>query len=409
VITSFITTKNSSLDDGHYVSQLCSNNTNAASKPQTPLLACALTNRSIHSYSNETLQKVHTIEQAHTASITDLSFSSVANGSSDGLSGTPIVVSSSEDGFVKLFDLRAHGGSAALQVILPKKEQALTVSLGYGGVLAAVGGGKGNIHFYDLRNSTESSSLTVPLGSYVDAHTDDVTRVRFQSSVDDPSSTTSLLVSASEDGLVCIHDTSQSTEEKALKSVLNIQSPLREVGFFGPSMEGVYCLTGSETLSLWHHESAQPLYNFGDKVRDILSEEVNGGMNQIQYLVGCYWDGLDLNLVAGDGKGDCGIFRVDAGGSMNLRRVLSGGHVGCIRGFVSSPLPFEKSVIVTGGEDARLCEWTINSGNKGYGSTSKNSYSLSMSDARPRVGGGPIKRSKKEKRAHSLLKGHTPY
>jgi len=400
VVTSF--TNTNSLDDGHYVLHLCSNNTSATNKPQTPLLTCALTNRCIYSYNNETLQKVHSIENAHAAPITDLSYSTVGNASSNNAGATPLIVSSSEDGFVKLFDLRAHGGTPALQMLLPKSEQALTAALGYGGVLAAVGGGKGNIHFYDLRNATGNSSLANPLGSYVDAHTDDVTRVRFQPGAHDPSATTPLLVSASEDGLVCIHDTSQPSEEKALKSVLNVQSPLREVGFFGPRMEGIYCLTGSETISVWHHESAQPLCNLGDKVRDVLTGLTGGGMAPIQYLVGCFWDGLNLNLVAGDGKGDCGVFRVDACGSMNLRRILSGGHLGCIRGFVSSPLPFEKSVIVTGGEDARLCEWNITlEKQSAKGSKGKNN-SLSSSDAIPSVGGGRIKRSKKRQ-------GHTPY
>lgn len=398
VVTSFTATNTNSLDDGNYVVHLCSND-KSANKPHMPVLTCALTNRSIHSYSNETLQKVHSIDQGHAAAITDLSHSSSGNGSSD---GTPLVVSSSEDGYVRLFDLRAHGGAAALQILLPKKEQALTASLGYGGVLAAVGGGKGNIHFYDLRNTAGSSSLANPLGTYVDAHTDEVTRVRFQPNVHDPSTTTPLLVSASEDGLVCIHDTSQPSEDKALKSVLNIQSPLREVGFFGPCMEGVYCLTGNESVSVWHHESAQPLCNFGDNVRDVLSGMTSGGMAPIQYLVGCFWDGLDLNLVAGDGKADVGIFRVDPSGSMNLRRILSGGHVGCIRGFVQSPLPFERSVIVTGGEDSRLCEWKISPEKKSNGTTGKENYSLSSNDATPRVGGGRIKRSKKKK-------GFNPY
>lgn len=402
VVTSFTTTSTNSLDDGHYILHLCSNNKSATNTPQTPLITCALTNRCIYTYNNETLQKVHSIENAHTASITDLSHSTVVNGASNNTDTTPLVVSSSEDGFVKLFDLRTHGGTPALQMLLPKNEQALTASLGYGGVLAAVGGGKGNIHFYDLRNATGNSSLANPLGSYVDAHTDDVTRVRFQPGVQDASTTTSLLVSASEDGLVCIHDTSQPSEEKALKSVLNVQSPLREVGFFGPRMEGMYCLTGSETISVWHHESAQPLCNLGDKVRDVLSGMTSGGMAPIQYLVGCFWDGLELNLVAGDGKGDCGIFRVDACGSMNLRRILSGGHMGCIRGFVSSPLPFEKSVIVTGGEDARLCEWNVNQEKKKSNGTSGISHSLSSSDTLPRVGGGRVKRSKKKQ-------GYTPY
>jgi hypothetical protein len=74
--------------------------------------------------------------------------------------------------------------------------------------------------------------------------------------------TTSLIVTASEDGLACIFDTSQPLEETALQSVMNIGSPLRDVGFFGPSMQGLFCLTGSETMSVWHHDSAQKICDF---------------------------------------------------------------------------------------------------------------------------------------------------
>lgn len=122
--------------------------------------------------------------------------------------------------------------------------------------------------------------------------------MRFQPSPDlvggTTTTTTNVLVSSSEDGLVCTHDTSKPNEEAALSSVLNVGTPLREVVFFGPSGEGLYCLTGSETLSVWHHDSAQQICDFGSDVRMHLSRSAGCA---IEYLVGCKWDGHELSLL----------------------------------------------------------------------------------------------------------------
>jgi len=295
------------------------------------------------------------------------------------------VITSGADGLVRLFDLRvsaACGASSAAaaantskalsravaEVCLPRKEEALSVSIGYGGALAAVGGSRGLIHFYDLRSvggpgvgngGTSSNTDDRPslLGTYEDAHTEEVTRVRFQPSPDLSGTTTSLLVSSSEDGLVCTHDTSKPNEEAALSSVLNVGTPLRDVGFFGPAGEGLYCLTGSETISVWHHDSAQRLCDFGADVRDHLS---NSAGCDIGYLVGCTWDGNELSLLGGNSEGNAAVFRIDAG-SMTLSHTMSGGHKGCVRGFVVSRdvIQSRHRVLVTGGEDARLCEWHL--------------------------------------------------
>jgi hypothetical protein len=167
-----------------------------------------------------------------------------------------------------------------------------------------------NPRLYSCNNNNNNNNNTPAglLGSYVDAHTEEVTKVRFQYCPSTPPSisnstpstttlnmtTSSILLTAGEDGLVCIHDTTQPSEHLALKSVLNIGTPLRDVGFFGniTNMEGIYCLTGSETFSLWHYESAQRIHEFGD-VRQHLSQQTyhyssisnsNTGMD-IHYLV----------------------------------------------------------------------------------------------------------------------------
>jgi len=221
-----------------------------------------------------------------------------------------------------------------------------------------------------------------------------VTQVRFQPSINSDGSlngtTTQLLVSGAEDGLVCIHDTKQPTEDTALQTVLNIQAPLRNVGFFGPSGEGIFCLTGNESMSVWHHDSAQKICDFGD-ARKNLSDSANF---PIQYLVGCHWDGSQLSLMAGNCDGNGAIFRVDAG-TISLTHTMIGGHRGCIRSFTGSPSSFSKvDSLITGGEDARLCEWkSIDYELEKKSEARKMSYKLS--EGKPQTGGGPTRRAKK--------------
>lgn len=386
-----------SYDDGNYILHV----TQTKSPSSKPLLSCALSNQSVLTYDRETLKKIHSIENCHRGAISDLCYSQIGNHNSQEV---PMVVTSGLDGTVRIFDLRVNAtqnsglAQAALEMKIPDRE-ALSVSIGYNGALAAVGGDKGNIHFFDLRNvsSLQNGSSINPLATYVDAHTEEVTKVRFQNVVGSngyENETTSLLVTAGEDGLVCIHDTSQSSEEDALKSVLNVQSPLRDVNFFGPSLEGIYCLTGSETMSVWHHDSAQRMSDYGD-VRNLLS--TNARM-EINYLVGCHWDGSALNLVAGTTEGDCAIYHVEAN-SINIRRILKGGHKSCIRSFVSSS---NDGSMITAGEDARLCEWNFTKSSTSVGSNDTISYSLSKETTMPREGGGCIKRQKSKK-------SHKPY
>lgn len=399
VVTSFATTSSvsSDYDDGHYVLHVTSSKFNTSTSK--PLLSCALSDRCVLTYDRETLKKVHSIEKAHNQAISDLSYCQIGNSSPE----MPMVVTSGLDGTVKIFDLRANPSrgvngttQAALEMKIPDQE-ALSVSIGYGGALAAVGSNKGNIHFFDLRSVSSSTNgiPTKPLGTYVDAHTEEVTKVRFQDVVGSNGyDTTSLLVSAGEDGLACIHDTSQPSEEAALKSVLNVQSPLRDVNFFGPALEGIYCLTGSETMSVWHHDSAQRMSDYGD-VRNMLS--TNAGI-EINYLVGCHWDGSELNLIAGNTQGDCSIFHVDAN-SISAKRVLKGGHKSCIRSFVA---PVGGTSIITGGEDSRLCEWNLIKNNSEPIAPAKESYSLPTENDVPKAGGGRMRRKKAKKK-------HTPY
>ena len=377
-------------DDGVYVLHLASP---PASGPSSALSA-ALSDRSIVSFDRTTMQMQRQISNIHQKQITDLS-----------MVDDNVVVSSSEDGFIKFFDLREHGNGVSACCRLPENEEALSISFGYQGVILATGSSEGIIPFFDVRalSNSRNKPQTQQLGQYVDAHSEEVTKVKFMHQND------MVLATGSEDGLVCIFDTSQPSEEHALKSVLNIEAPIRNLNFFGPKNQegvspGIWCMTGNETMSVWHWDSAQRMCSYSDSdLRQQLSNVAqNTGSESIDYLVGADWNDFEqkLSIIAGNSNGNAAIFSVSNDGSFSFQSELSRGHMGCIRAFdwCHSPNP----VIITGGEDARLCEWSESSQN----STIINHSNTSSLAAKPRVTvGGGVSRKKKNRKQ----KGSSPY
>lgn len=346
----------SPFDDSIWVLQVAASDT---------WVSCGLSNGDINVYDQERLQSMRTYSKlaGEMCTLTDLT-----------TSGAHLLTASSSNGRVTVCDVRQP--SPALSFAIPKNEEALSVSLGYDGVLAAVGSSNALVHFHDMR---QNGSL---LGSYRDAHTEEVTRVRFQSSQ------SPVLLTASEDGLACIFDTSKPSEEAALDSVLNVQTPLRQVGFFGPSFEGVYCLTGSETLSVWHYESAQRICDYGADVRQKLS--TLAGKTDIDYLVDCQWNTSrqELSLLAGNHTGDAYMYRVDAG-VLSLSYSLKGGHCGDVRSWCQLT---NNDLLVTVGEDARLCEWNRSDGQSEAPRGEAVATKRAQKSLSPTHGGGPSKR-----------------
>jgi WD40 repeat protein len=395
-------------DASDYVLSISSQTSNLSSAS----VAAALSNQCIIQYDSNNHQVVQRIEKAHDGPISEICYfpPDYFGLDSNGHVPSTLLISASQDGTVKIFDLRSKSSTSPAitsKLQLPN-EQALTVSLGFGGTLAAVGTNKSRISFFDLRYSSGNKPSGQWMGNYVDAHTDEVTRVRFQTVIDpNTKQQTTILATASEDGLLSIHDPSQTTEEAALVSVLNIGSPLRDIGFFGPNYEGVFALTGNETMSVWHWDSAQKISDCGgDALRGLLSNAVSNNQSMdskevsaVEYLVGCDWRCISdnstealpaLHLMSGNSQGDGYIFRVDANQITPMAH-MKGGHKGCIRDFCWS-----NGRLITGGEDARICEWDI----------SGDSFCSGSSQLPVASGSGKVRRDKSSKgSASSEMKG----
>jgi WD40 repeat protein len=264
----------------------------------------------------------------HTDSITALQFSSSPN----------ILFSSSMDRRFCIWDIR----SAESPVNTLLLDQDITSSsVGLGDNLAALACGA-SIIFYDVRALSNG-----PLGEYADCHTDDITQVKFN-----PEAPT-ILGTAGEDGLICVFNTSVPAKEEAVLSILNTDSPLRRVGFFGPNLEGIYALSNIETASFWHYPSAQRLGYFSS-IREQIS---------IDYLIDCYYSvdfSLDsdadsvssLYLLGGSFTGSIVGSKVDPNSVTPLFN-MSNGHMASVR----CVKEYNDTIILTGGEDARICVW----------------------------------------------------
>lgn len=360
-----------SFEEGDWV--LC-----VAASPSTQWVSCALSNEEIQVYDKEKMMQVQTY---HSESfVTDLAVD---------YSNSNILVSSAADGTVTLFDIRQQHPAFQTKLVRPE-EEALSLSLAFEGKVTAVGSNKGKIHFFDIRNRNL-------LGTYNNAHTKEITKVRFQSVASFGHSlvSTPTLLTASEDGFACIFDTTQPSEETALQNVLSVQSPIREIGFFGSQSEAIYCLTGDETLKLFHKDNSACQKDFGLQLRPYLTNKLPPGpsvTSSIEYLVDCHWDHSrqELLLLAGSVNGDSGLYQV-AEQDISLVSHLCGGHRGVIRSWI----PMTANIFVTVGEDARMCEWNrltrqVQTGRKATEiiiSSSRKNTGMA-----PKTGGGKVRR-----------------
>ena len=104
------------------------------------------------------------------------------------------------------------------------------------------------IHFYDPRTTSKGA-----LGIFSDSHVDGITQVRFDK--ENPYR----LVSASMDGLMTEFDVRENGEDDAFVSSMNVNQPIRKIGYFGAKNDAVWALTCDESLALFHVDSAEQM------------------------------------------------------------------------------------------------------------------------------------------------------
>ncbi|RLN05688.1 hypothetical protein BBJ28_00005439 [Nothophytophthora sp. Chile5] len=241
------------------------------------------------------------------------------------------------DECVKLWDARA----TLPAMVVPVGREVWSLSIGCGETLLATGTDEKAL-FFDVRTGKK-------LGEYGDSHVDAVTKVRFHPTQP------AFVVTASEDGVVCFFDCRIPDEDDALESILNVESAVTNIGFFGPQKENIFCLTGTETLDLWNLWTAERLHHYAT-IRD----DCNANGLATDYLIDCVYDDQsnELFLLAGSHAGDMNVVTIGtdaaSAGKLQHAAALQGGHKACVRCVYYDA---ERSTLYSGGEDTRLCKW----------------------------------------------------
>eukprot|EP00123_Amoebidium_parasiticum_P010362 comp20058_c0_seq1/m.24651 comp20058_c0_seq1/g.24651 ORF comp20058_c0_seq1/g.24651 comp20058_c0_seq1/m.24651 type:complete len:532 (-) comp20058_c0_seq1:91-1686(-) len=253
------------------------------------------------------------------------------------------VVTGSDDCTVRVWDTRAQGQVAQMQCSTGQGIFS-AMDINCADRLVAAGTDQDEdlntkLAFWDTRTFTL-------VKEFEESHNDDVTHIVFHPTREGQ------MVSGSTDGLVCFFDlqAGQMDDDESMLSVLNSESSVNRIGFFGPDYEFLYCATHIESLLIWHAEEAQKLSHFAD-VRTAIS-----GGPQIDYMIGCHYlpNHQRLVLMAGTHEGNIELLNVNKDFLSPLVS-LHGGHSATIRCFHWTP---GSAVMHTGGEDALLCKWS---------------------------------------------------
>ncbi|KAG0050815.1 WD40-repeat-containing domain protein [Linnemannia elongata] len=257
--------------------------------------------------------------------------------------GENILMSSSKDGSVAVWDLRTDAGP--VQVFqTPAKDPLLSFDLNSSEQILAAGSElveyDANIHFFDARSNTSAIVKT-----YSESHSDDITNIKFHPT------NPARLMTGSVDGLICQFDLTDMDEEEGLMVVSNTGASINRIGYFGPNAEYIYCLSHMETLSLWNSEDADAIHQFGD-IRGVSNPAM--GLT-LDYGIDCQYEPESgrLFLLAGSNEGNINILHVKAD-SLQLCQVLSGGHSEIVR---STFWDSKRGILYSGGEDAKLGLW----------------------------------------------------
>eukprot|EP00741_Cyanophora_paradoxa_P016277 tig00020911_g15716.t1 len=306
-------------------------------------IAAALSSNTIKLFAAEHLALTSELSSAHEQRISELHF---ANTQAD------LLYSCSLDRTVKCWDRRSGDCVATYDV----GDEVLSCSLsGDDRTLAA--SSNASVKLWDLRGGPGEASRVL-----TEAFTEPVTRVLFHGG------SPSVLVTGDEDGLICLFDLSIADEDDCLQSVFNEVQHVADLGVFGAANEFLWVTSETETFSVWNAREEERVAHFEDARGELsrgagrLQRETGAAFAApaeeagalVEYVVGGHQTaGLDLLLLAGNSEGGLVLSRVRRG-ALEPLQLLSGGHEATVRRAAWLPgLP----VMVTGGEDGRLCMW----------------------------------------------------
>ncbi|KAJ4787967.1 WD repeat-containing protein 89 [Rhynchospora pubera] len=222
--------------------------------------------------------------KGHSGRIHEISFSAPAS--------SLVLCSCSSDGTVRAWDARSLEQVSMLRAGPSQEIFIFSFGGSSGNILAA--GSNSQVLFWDWRNGKQVACLE-------ESHMDDVTHVQFVPGQQNK------LISSSVDGLLCLFDTDgEINDDCNLISVMNVETSVAKVGFFGNENQKLWCLTHIETL-------------------------------KVDYFVDCHYSSTEdlLWLIGGTSSGTLGYFPIKQNSNGTrigaVEAILEGGHIGVVR------------------------------------------------------------------------------
>lgn len=298
-------------------------------------LVCALSNGSVKVYDKSTLQLISTMQAADHLACASVSAS--------------VVVAASVDGAIAAFDLRLqqrhscrapgndestinHSNGVLYQRIT---HPGTITSMDGWGETTALGGSLG-IHVWDWRQPQR-----VILWNTTHQN---VTQVRFVHRHQ--------LVSAG-DSLLCVLDCSKPNHHEIPLCMMytgKSTSDVKKLGFCGDDM--VYCVSTENDVSLFDLAKGRCFHQTG--IHHL--RQKTRSTNLMNSIVDCSYDKdqQTLSLLASNYSGDASVFELSDTTAYHAHwqpsRRLIGGHRGMVTAWTGN---------VTGGTDARICQWAV--------------------------------------------------
>lgn len=206
------------------------------------------------------------------------------------------------------------------------------------------------IELFDLRATTDR-----PICIYDQAHSDSITNLEFE-----PGSNHSLL-SASSDGLLVLHDIRLSDQDESILSVANVGASIAHVRWRS-DRTSIWSGTDMETLSSWNPvDHLSLIEDYGDlRQNEFIQPGPSWDHHPIAYLIDLFNPGhssYQSGFFVGSSSGN--VLAVDtsepAQEDWKIIGSLQGGHQEMVR---CATLNQKYGLILTGGEDGRICVWS---------------------------------------------------
>jgi WD40 repeat protein len=347
VVTSFHPRQRHERTSGESVVTVAQQSTTAPTTSATndaaaaDVLVCALHNGAIKLYDRSTLRLISTMQAE--ADVVHVCFSSPS-----------VVVAASQNGTVTAFDLRQQhqqqplsarnngygdspsGGTITSGVLQHRitAEGAIS-SMDYCSESSTIAlGGSHGIYLWDWRHPNHVALLG-------DTH-QNITQVRFVQR--------NRLVSTG-DSLLCWLDCTMASERALCIMYTGKTSHYKKLGLCGDNGTVVYCVSTENTVALWDLAKGQCFHQTGIHH---LRQKARSTSSFLNTIVDCAFDlhSQTLSLLASNYSGDAVIFSLPNVTAYHAHwqatQRLVGGHRGVVTAWCGN---------LTGGSDARVCEW----------------------------------------------------